>query len=91
MLNLTGWSATAVFPASYWFRQPAALGRIQAVAANAIVAAAALFFSRRDRPAGLSSRHPLPADYVPGPMGGKIGPVPGQGVKMPPAVSPHGQ
>jgi len=63
MLNLLGWSATAVFSASYFFRQPAALRRIQAVAAclwvayglligafpvvaaNAIVAAAALYSS----------------------------------------------
>jgi hypothetical protein len=33
MLNLLGWAATAVFSASYFFRQPAALRRIQAVAA----------------------------------------------------------
>ncbi|MGC9950328.1 MAG: hypothetical protein ABSF64_28520 [Bryobacteraceae bacterium] len=64
MLNLLGWSATAVFSASYFFRQPAALRRIQAVAAclwiayglligafpvvaaNVIVAAAALYSSR---------------------------------------------
>ena len=32
MLNLLGWAATAVFSASYFFRQPAALRRIQAVA-----------------------------------------------------------
>jgi len=60
MLDTIGWLATAVFSASYFFRQPAALRRIQAataclwvayglmigalpvVAANAIVAAAAL-------------------------------------------------
>jgi hypothetical protein len=65
MLNLLGWAATAVFSASYFFRQPAALRRIQAVAAclwiaygiligafpvvaaNVIVAAAALYSSRR--------------------------------------------
>ena len=65
MLNLLGWSATAVFSASYFFRQPAALRRIQAVAAclwiaygiligavpvvaaNVIVAAAALYSARR--------------------------------------------
>jgi hypothetical protein len=65
MLNLLGWTATAVFSASYFFRQPAALRRIQAaaaclwiaygiligafpvVAANVIVAAAALYSARR--------------------------------------------
>jgi hypothetical protein len=65
MLNLLGWTATAVFSASYFFRQPAALRRIQAaaaclwiaygiligafpvVAANVIVAAAALDSARR--------------------------------------------
>jgi hypothetical protein len=65
MLNLLGWAATAVFSASYFFRQPAALRRIQAVAAclwiaygiligafpvvaaNVIVAAAALYSARR--------------------------------------------
>ena len=65
MLNLLGWAATAVFSASYFFRQPAALRRIQAVAAclwiaygiligafpvvaaNVIVAAAAIYSARR--------------------------------------------
>ena len=65
MLNLLGWTATAVLSASYFFRQPAALRRIQAVAAclwiaygiligafpvvaaNVIVAAVALYSSRR--------------------------------------------
>jgi hypothetical protein len=60
MTEAIGWIATAVFSASYFFRRPAALRRIQAgaaclwivygikigalpvVAANAIVAAAAL-------------------------------------------------
>jgi len=63
MLNAIGWLATAVFSASYFFPQPAALRRIQAVAAclwvayglligafpvvaaNVIVAAAALYSS----------------------------------------------
>jgi hypothetical protein len=69
MLNAIGWLATAVFSASYFFRQPAAMRRIQAVAAclwvayglligafpvvaaNVIVAAAALYSSwdRRSR------------------------------------------
>lgn len=66
MLDAVGWIATAVFSASYFFRQPAALRRIQAtaaclwvayglmirafpvVAANVIVAAAALYSSRRN-------------------------------------------
>ena len=65
MLDLIGWIATAVFASSYFFRQPAALRRIQAVAAclwiayglllgavpvvaaNVIVAGAALWSSRR--------------------------------------------
>jgi len=38
MLDATGWLATAVFSASYFFRQPAALRRIQAVAAGLWVA-----------------------------------------------------
>ena len=33
MLSLLGWTATAIFSASYFFRQPAALRRIQAAAA----------------------------------------------------------
>lgn len=33
MLDLTGWLATAVFSSSYLFQQPAALRRVQAVAA----------------------------------------------------------
>jgi hypothetical protein len=33
MLEAIGWIATAVFSASYFFRQPAALRRIQAAAA----------------------------------------------------------
>jgi len=33
MLNLIGWVATAVFASSYFFRQPAALRKIQAGAA----------------------------------------------------------
>ena len=63
MLNLLGWAATLVFSASYFCRQPAALRRLQAVAAclwiayglligalpvvaaNVIVAAAALYSS----------------------------------------------
>ena len=65
MLNTIGWIATALFAASYFFRQPAALRRIQAgaaclwivygillgalpvVAANVIVAIAALWSSRK--------------------------------------------
>ncbi len=67
MLDAIGWVATLVFSASYFFRQPAALRRIQAaaaclwvayglavrafpvVAANLIVAAAALYSSRPRR------------------------------------------
>lgn len=33
MLDALGWAATAIFSSSYFFRQPAALRRIQAVAA----------------------------------------------------------
>ena len=33
MAEAVGWAATAVFTASYFFRQPAALRRIQAAAA----------------------------------------------------------
>jgi hypothetical protein len=33
MLELTGWIATAIFSASYFVRQPAALRRVQALAA----------------------------------------------------------
>ena len=65
MLDTIGWIATAVFSTSYFFRQPAALRRIQAaaaclwivygvalhafpvIAANVIVAAAALVSSAR--------------------------------------------
>ena len=65
MLDGIGWVATAIFSTSYFFRQPAALRRIQAAAAclwivyglcihafpvviaNLIVAAAALYSSRR--------------------------------------------
>jgi hypothetical protein len=65
MLNTIGWIATALFAASYFFRQPAALRRIQAgaaclwivygillgalpvVAANVLVAIAALWSSRK--------------------------------------------
>jgi hypothetical protein len=65
MLNTIGWIATALFAASYFFRRPAALRRIQAgaaclwivygillgalpvVAANVIVAIAALWSSRK--------------------------------------------
>ena len=65
MLNAIGWIATAVFAASYFFRQPSALRKIQAgaaclwivygillgalpvVAANVIVAIAALWSSRK--------------------------------------------
>ena len=64
MLDAIGWVATATFSASYFFRRPEALCRIQAaaaclwvaygtatgampvVAANVIVAAAALYSSR---------------------------------------------
>lgn len=63
MLDAVGWVATAVFSSSYFFRQPAALRRVQAgaaclrvvdgvaigatpvVAANLIVAAAAVYSS----------------------------------------------
>ena len=63
MLDAVGWVATAIFSSSYFFRQPAALRRVQAgaaclwvvygvaigampvVAANVIVAAAALYSS----------------------------------------------
>jgi len=66
-MDAIGWVATAVFSASYFARQPAALRRIQAaaaclwvayglmirafpvVAANVIVAAAALYSSRASR------------------------------------------
>ncbi len=69
MLDAIGWTATAIFSCSYFFRQPAVLRRIQAaaaglwvvygiaigakpvVAANVIVAAAAVYSSyatRRD-------------------------------------------
>ena len=65
MLNAIGWVATAVFAASYFFRRPATLRKIQAgaaclwivyglllgalpvVAANVIVAVAALWSSRK--------------------------------------------
>jgi len=65
MLNAIGWIATAVFAASYFFRGPAALRRVQAaaaclwivygallgalpvVAANVIVAGAALWSGRK--------------------------------------------
>jgi hypothetical protein len=68
MLDTIGWIATAVFSTSYFFRQPAALRRIQAaaaclwiiygialhafpvIAANVIVAAAALVSSARRQP-----------------------------------------
>jgi hypothetical protein len=33
MLDILGWLATAIFSASYLFRQPAALRRVQAAAA----------------------------------------------------------
>ena len=33
MLDALGWAATAIFSSSYFLRQPAALRRIQAVAA----------------------------------------------------------
>ena len=64
-MEAIGWVATAVFSTSYFFKQPASLRRIQAVAAclwiayglalhalpvviaNVIVAAAALYSSRR--------------------------------------------
>ena len=63
MLDALGWAATAIFSSSYFFRQPAALRRIQAaaaclwvayglaigalpvVAANVVVAAAAIYSS----------------------------------------------
>ena len=63
MLDVLGWAATAIFSSSYFFRQPAALRRIQAaaaclwvayglaigalpvVAANVVVAAAAIYSS----------------------------------------------
>ena len=63
MLDAIGWTATAIFAASYFFRRPAALRRVQAaaaclwvvyglaigalpvVAANVIVAAAAVYSS----------------------------------------------
>jgi len=63
MLEAVGWVATAVFSSSYFFREPAALRRVQAgaaclwvvygvaigatpvVAANLIVAAAAVYSS----------------------------------------------
>ena len=63
MLDAIGWAATAIFAASYFFRRPAALRRVQAaaaclwvvyglaigalpvVAANVIVAAAAVYSS----------------------------------------------
>jgi len=63
MLDALGWAATAIFSSSYFFRQPAALRRIQAaaaclwvayglaigalpvVAANIVVAAAAIYSS----------------------------------------------
>jgi hypothetical protein len=65
MPNVIGWIATAVFAASYFFRQPSMLRKIQAgaaclwiayglllgalpvVAANVIVAIAALWSSRK--------------------------------------------
>jgi hypothetical protein len=65
MPNVIGWIATAVFAASYFFRQPSTLRKIQAgaaclwiayglllgalpvVAANVIVAIAALWSSRK--------------------------------------------
>jgi hypothetical protein len=64
MLDALGWIATVIFSASYFFRRPAALRRMQAaaaclwvaygvaigampvVAANVIVAAAALYSMR---------------------------------------------
>ena len=33
MLDLIGWVATAIFSSSYFFRRPASLRRIQALAA----------------------------------------------------------
>ncbi len=68
MLDAIGWTATAIFSASYFFRRPAALRRIQAaaaclwvvygvalgalpvIAANLIVAGAALYSSFLARP-----------------------------------------
>ncbi len=70
MLEAVGWVATAIFSSSYFFRQPAALRRIQAgaaclwviygvaigampvVAANVIVAAAALYSTFQTRRTG---------------------------------------
>lgn len=67
MLETVGWVATAVFASSYFFRQPAALRRVQAgaaclwvvygvaigampvVAANVIVAVAALYSTMQTR------------------------------------------
>jgi len=75
MLDALGWTATAIFASSYFFREPAALRQIQAAAAalwiiygvaigsapvtvaNLIVAAAALYASRRGRAA-----EKMPAD-----------------------------
>ena len=68
MLDAIGWAATAIFSASYFFRQPVLLRRIQAaaaclwvayglaikafpvVAANLVVAAAAIYSSYAKAP-----------------------------------------
>jgi hypothetical protein len=70
MIEWIGWAATAVFAGSYFCRQPAALRRLQALAAlmwigygliikappvvvaNFVVAALALYSSRRERSPG---------------------------------------
>ena len=61
MLDATGWAATAIFSASYFFRRPVLPRRMQAaeaclwiayglaIAANAIMAAAALSSARAPR------------------------------------------